>query len=485
MRNSLIPILILVSIFEVQAQTNEEYQERLERIEDLTETIERYCLSGHEVSGDANLEAGISGLKKVLTDGLSGSLSAEGAAREARGAVGILEDKIKHKENAGIRKCMQPHLEKIVNYLLVEEAAGDEGQCWDIKLKHPKRFPYYLKNTIAVTRGFYWFYIDINNRCSSTLYASVTFKPDLPERDMPIIDYLKSAERISPKAGERLDKTIDPRIRILGRFERSFTLKVHWDVKDDKQNLLDQGSVDIQVLPRNQFVWGLRNADGQPVDKEILLASLAAWAQGQQKQVVETSNRVLDAVIDRLDAAPAEVARSWMAAVHDDLFGGERGIKVLRTAKRFPPRRPRPIRSPGEILKLRRSDPLEAALLISAVSSGFLWDYGFDMIMVVAPDPERSRRQNVLLAWAESGTGNWSAIRTDAVGREAFEDNLEGTTAAFNRLLQSSRTLAEGLDALDAAYGDCDDVAILDEREGVYTLDFLRAKECGIGGLPF
>lgn len=485
MRHLLIPILILATSPEASVLSDEE-EARLERVEYVTAQIERYCLSGREVSGDANLEAGISGLKKILTDGLSGSLTAEGAAREARGAIGILEDKVKHKENAGIRRCMEPYLEKIVNYLLVEEPTDDEGQCWDITLKHPRQFPYYLKSSIAVTKDFYWFYVDIDNRCSSTLYAGVTFEPDLPERDLPAIEYLESAERISPKAGERLDKTIDPRISFLGKLERPFPLKVHWHVKDDKQNLLDQGSVDIQVLPRNYFVWGLINADGQPVDKEILLASLAAWPQSQQKTVIDTANRVLDAIAEELDASPPEVARSWMAAVHDDLFGGERGIRVLGTAKRFPPLgRSRHIHSPGEVLERGRSDPLEAALLISAVGSKIIWDFGFDLILVIAPDPGRKGRQNVLLAWSESGIQEWSAIRTGVVGREAFEDNLSATTAAFNHLLESNGTVAEGLKALDAAYGDCGNVVVLDEKGGVYVLDFLRAKACGIGGLPF
>jgi len=468
------------------AQTDDEYAIRLERVKASTEYLERYCLSGYEVSGDASVKAGISGLKKLLTDGLAGSLSAKGVARDARGAVGILEDNVKHKENASIRKCMKPYLDTVVNFLLVEQQVGDDGQCWDIDIKHPKQFPYYLKHSIAATEDFYWFSVDIDNRCSSTLYAGVTFKPVLPDRDLPAIEFLTSPDQISPKAGQHLYKTIDPRIRFLGKFEEPFLLKVHWSVKDDKESLLDWGSVNIQVLPRNEFVWGLLNAHGKPVAKKVLLASLAAWPQSHQKIVTDAARRALDTIKELLDASPSEVARAWMAAVLHELFGGKRGIMVLPTAKRFPSQdRSRAIHAPSEVLERGRSDPLEAALLIAAVSRDLLSESGIDQILVVAPDPERKGRQNVLLAWSESEKQDWSAIRAGVVGRTAFEDNLTAATAAFKHLLSSNARLAEGLQSLNAPYGDCSNVVVLDESGGVYALDFQRAKDCGIGALPF
>lgn len=485
MRYLLAPALMLGLVLPAQAQTGEDFETRLERVEDITGVLERACLSGHEVSGKASLDAGISGLKKILTDGLSGNLSAEAAARDARGAIGILKDEVKLDENAAIRRCMAPFLEKIVNYLLVEDQAGDAGQCWDITVKHPKRFPYYLKNSITVMKDFYWFFVDIDNRCSSTLHASVTFKPDLPEKDLPAVEYLKGAELMTLKAGERKDKTIDPRIRFLAKLDKPFPMKVDWRVKDDKDQLLGQGSVDIEVLPPNHFVWTLHNADDKAIDKEILLASLAAWPQGRPQAVSDATNRVLDAVDEHLDAEVHAFARHWMAALHSDVFGAKRAIRVLPTAKRFPPRNgSRPIRAPVEVFERKRSNPLEAALLIHAITGDIFEEYGIDQVLVVAPDPDRAGRQAVMLAWTETEAGNWSAIRTGVLGRKAFDENLATATAAFNRLLESNSIVANGLQAFYDDDGMCRSV-VLDEVGGVYAIDPLRAKRCGIAGLPF
>jgi len=87
MRYWLIPSLLLAVAVGAWAQTDDEYAIRLERVKASTEYLERYCLSGYEVSGDASVKAGISGLKKLLTDGLAGSLSAKGVARDARGDI--------------------------------------------------------------------------------------------------------------------------------------------------------------------------------------------------------------------------------------------------------------------------------------------------------------------------------------------------------------------------------------------------------------
>ena len=131
MRYLLIPALLLFTALSAQAQTGDDFKDRLEKVKQMTEVIERFCLSGHEVSGDASLDAGISGLKQVLTDGFSGNLSAEAAAREARGAINILEDKVKLDENENIRRCMTRRLDQMMDFLLIEEqSSGEKVRSW-------------------------------------------------------------------------------------------------------------------------------------------------------------------------------------------------------------------------------------------------------------------------------------------------------------------------------------------------------------------
>ena len=89
-----------------------------------------------------------------------------------------------------------------------------------------------------------------------------------------------------------------------------------------------------------------------------------------------------------------------------------------------------------------------------------------------------------MLAWTETEAGNWSAIRTGALSRKAFDENLATTTAAFNRLLDSNSIVAGGLQALYGDDGRCRGV-VLDEDGGVYAIDPLRANLCGIAGLPY
>lgn len=470
-----------------RAQDDPGFELRLERVEDITGVIERVCLSGHEVSGDASLEAGISGLKQILANGLSGSLSAEAAARNARGAVGILEDKVKLDENAAIRRCMEPYLERIVNYLLVVEESGSENQaCWEITVKHPEQFPYYLKNSISLSDRFYWFYVDIENRCASTLYASVTFKPDLPERDLPSIDYLKGAELMTLRPGERKQKTIDPRIRFLDRLERAFPMKVDWNVKDDSEALLGQGSIDIQVLPPDHFVWDLKDPDGKPIEKSFLLASLAAWPQNQPQRVQEMADAIMSSIEIDFGAPLADIAKSWMAGVHEAVFAGPDRIRVFPTARRFPPNvQSRAIRAPGDLFERGRADPLEAALLVRAVSGQFFVDLGIDQLLIIAADPERPGGQRVYLAWSGLDSGEWQAVHAGELGWKPFDANIADATAAVREMAEVD-TLSRGrLGSGGGVEASTCSGAFFDEDAGLYVIDFLRARDCGIAGLPF
>ncbi len=209
-----------------------------------------------------------------------------------------------------------------------------------------------------------------------------------------------------------------------------------------------------------------------------LQGSLAAWTlthnSAPVKQLAEELRQGLS-----LGAQPLSFARQFLARCYDGLFRGEfPKVTVNPSLSPFPPQggiaATREILAPAQILTEHRADPLEAALLVSALSQEYLVkNRGVNLVLFAVSDTEAL--PHIFLAW-HVGLRNWHALDMSSISEMDFDANFSSATEELKKLLTKRPDISKDLEH---------DGVFFRRDQSVVALDLGRAaSEFGIKSLP-
>ena len=342
-------------------------------------------------------------------------------------------------------------------------------QPYEVEVRYLKQLPRSLANVMASQESLHWIWVSAENRRAEPLHVTVQAEVSGPAIPAGLI----TADRQTIGPGKKLERSVHVAIPwAKSDFKGDEVLKVTWFVLDDKKSLLWQKDDNIPVLPREIVPWGLRSAKGEAVSLDFLVASLTAWAITPEPAIEAAAREMLKAV----EAEPDERirARRWMATASERLFAGPTAVKVHGRAAKFPPSQQEQVRTPAGVLKERRANALEAALLVAAHRMALARDLRARLTLLAVPVSAQNSAKDLLLAWSPDGR-EWEAIDLRQVGTTAFDANRTAATARARPLLEDaeiSKALAER-------------GVLVDDKRQVVALAFQRAQKFyGIRPLP-
>jgi TIR domain len=339
------------------------------------------------------------------------------------------------------------------------------SDCYSIVAKTPEVFPFSLANSPATL--FSWFHIRVENHCSHPLYLEVTFKtrrgPALVT-DEPIL--------LTVYPGQCLDKNGEPGFQFL-KDDIDDILEVNWKIRNDRGDILDQGTRSIRVQPKNVYKFNLTNATGEPLPKEFLLAELCAWAQANDAAVRKRSELLKDF---EFRGNPKNLANAWMERCYNSLFSAKSGVRILPSRGPFPPADSRIISTPDQIMEKSMADPLEGILFFCALSKKASQTLGMRMALLITADgSETPNHQRYLLAWSTE-PGVWQALDFTRAGALNFIENVKIATGQLYQVIEKKPELLASLDRSGV---------FLEKQPSLVSIDFPRAaKYYHIKGLP-
>jgi len=82
-----------------------------EKLNQMTEAVNTFCLSGHRFHLDANVNGGISIMKR------GGEIGTKVDVFKQPGAAAYLNEEIRRLADDDIRKCAEPYLKRIFDYI--------------------------------------------------------------------------------------------------------------------------------------------------------------------------------------------------------------------------------------------------------------------------------------------------------------------------------------------------------------------------------
>lgn len=284
-----------------------------------------------------------------------------------------------------------------------------------------KVLPYSLKNTLDL-QDPYWFRITVDNKKKEPVYLKGIFRVFKGPASIAMEQEQQEIGRFSPgkKGSVKLDLPLE--FLINDDFEEPVALDIGWRIEDDKACQIDSGRGKVIVLPKNMFAWDFMTpGEGETVSEEFLLASLTAWIQKPAPIVKE---QALDLI---KDIEGNDLERQWLKQCYD-LLGTKQFISTMES---FPPAKGKrqAILTPSQILEGARPYPLEAALLIGALTKAVANQIRVRLILFI---PDR-QKPNFLLAWQDSY--GWHALDVALASSKSFEENESQTSSQLNKLL--------------------------------------------------
>jgi hypothetical protein len=322
--------------------------------------------------------------------------------------------------------------------------------------------PRSLANVMALQKPLHWLWVGAENRRADPLHYSIE-----AEISGPVISAgLIVADKQTVAPGGKLEHSIHVPIPMAkSDFKGDEILRVTWYVKDGP-HLLWQKTTNIPVLPREVVPWGLLSAKGEPVSRELLVASLTAWVITPDPAIDERARAMLKIAGTEPDERVR--ARRFMAAAYEHLFAGPTPVRVNDRALRFPPRTDEAVKTPAGALKDRRATALEAALLLAAHRRALdRGDLRARVALLATPvSPQDLASKDFLLAWSLGGR-EWEAVDLRRAGTTAFEANRTAATERARPLLDDA-TLGKAL---------VERGVFIDDEHQVIALAFRRAEE--------
>ncbi len=333
--------------------------------------------------------------------------------------------------------------------------------CLEVEFRHPQRLPLNLFHRIPDRDNHfpYWFKVEAENRCDEDLTIEIEFKR-YKGPFMIKTGRSRFSDTLPPGS---YSKRIDPPI-VISNYDSREPMVINWYVRDDRDTVLDSGNSELEVLPRSTIAWDLENADEEPVSREYLLASLAAWTG--------TPDPELDAMAQSCrQAADGFESVFQLRDCYRRLFVEENPVFFSKSPLRFPDDGRQTVLSPPEVLEKRQASQLEAAILLAAVGR----QLGPRFRLIGRSGAEGGGElKSFLLAMQTTPAADWQAVDLGRAAGSELEENLLAATEELDRLRQHQPQIFQGL-----------------ENKGVYldnhfvAIDFRRADHhFEIGRLP-
>jgi len=346
--------------------------------------------------------------------------------------------------------------------------------------------PYYLKNNVGLeTRDnpLYWFKFWVQNRTNADLEVRITFQ--LHERaDVPVVVRHPDDNVFTiPKSKDDAwwpSPPVEPRFEFTAEEVKDTVLNVNVEILSwDRKTSYYANPARIKILSKNKFTWDIRTPEGGMVSRDFLAASLTAWVFSEESAVRKRTGEILSR-FRTSDGAPKVVDR-WFEACFENLFKGVERIDVdaETEGRKLFQRDIVEIRPTGQVLAQREASPLEAALLIGALSRQAVLQSGnvknvmgkeeLRVVLFSLPEDE------TILAWSFK-KGDWEGISmNDAPGGD-YRLNKEKTRIRLEKLMRMEPGLVDALSSKGV---------FVDKRKRLLAVDLKKAKrDYGIQGLP-
>jgi hypothetical protein len=320
----------------------------------------------------------------------------------------------------------------------------------DVKMVYPKVYPVRFQRYDPPYPK--WFQITVQNLRDESLIVRVFFKVN----EGPAKLYNKESAGWTLGARERRSENVRPVIELEQTFSRgNDKLTLICDVVDHKDNSVWTGTANIDLLPDNVIDWQITTPDGKKVPLEFLVAFLTTWTVAETPSRVKTYAEKLRDLHPRVDEAS-----TWFAHAYARLF---QEIQVSDGPMVFPAEGRQTIQTPDQVLTKRNANPLEAALLLGALSR-IAFDNKVRVVLFAIPDSESETVQKrILLSW--SSMQGWHAVSLAEANKYSFEENEKEFSPRLVELLTKHPDI---LTALDRG-------VFLREAPSVIALDFVRA----------
>jgi len=262
--------------------------------------------------------------------------------------------------------------------------------------------PWALKPMVASNPSLYWLLLHVENQGDRPAHLDVKCEV-LNEPPVAACATLPWSISLSP--GETKDEKIDPRLRFLNDAgpDTAIDLQLTWRVTDDRGIEVEGGrqTVTIKIPPRNAFFWDLKDAAGREIPKEFLVASLAAWTRTVERNpIYEEGKRLRDGCASMT---------AFLDRVYSELLRNADRLAISPGVPPLPPMNASvELKTPREVLDLKRANPVEAALLVAALAQEPAEWYGMRLAGAsVRRAPGSDPR--ILILWTDPA-GRWNAV---------------------------------------------------------------------------
>jgi hypothetical protein len=333
------------------------------------------------------------------------------------------------------------------------------SRLWEIDAKAMPQVPHGLLSSMA-SEGFPIVMVTtVSNGMRKPLEVDLELKflsdflraPGDPNRPL-------GTQRVAPGKPARLTfKEQFPFLR--DRFDQPAEIRIQWvarnheDAKDDRFSNV----IVIRLLPTNTVDWDLRSVTDDPVSREFLVASLAAWTLSPPSAVAAKAKTWLDK-LDGQDAALR--TEKWFELAWDGLFHGAGALPVDLYPRPFPSSGQEVVRTPGEVLREPPANQLEAALLLATLKLAAALPDRLVLVAHGAPGQTAS----FLLAW--ESRGRWRAL------------DMRHTALRFDENERAASSLMAPLAADPALLRALNGKGVfLDAARGLSALDFRKARD--------
>ena len=351
----------------------------------------------------------------------------------------------------------------VVLHLRPEKANGDGPEhleCLEINFLSPNKMPHYLLKSIGTENFPYWLKIKGRNNCDKDKIMSLRFETG-GNINMP-----PKGEPFTLKKQQPFNRIFRPEFTLAK--PNTENLKIMWSIEDEVQRKVAADTINAEIVPPYTIAWDLEkpkeDGDREPVAKEYLLASLAAWTLRPPPVVVKHGDKCRTSP----EGGPILTKTTAIKSCYKHLFSGGTKVDIIKNSIKFPDGKEQKIRPHRQILKDKWATPLEAALLFAAVLGAGQIPGDPDYLMMVVPvDPgESSKLKTVFLMW-EKTPGQWQAIDLMHANKP-FEGNVLDASDKASTILKGNseiKTIAN------------EGVAGFNKDESIAVVNFRRARE--------
>ncbi|MGI9102248.1 MAG: hypothetical protein ACR2IF_07360 [Terriglobales bacterium] len=322
---------------------------------------------------------------------------------------------------------------------------------------------YYLDEGLGKDQSLHWFRASMRNKSRNRITLAVLFTLDPLDCEFVQMKEGSNPTQIELAGRQQQQVDISPALIWLNKDSlNSCYLKVTYSIKDDRGDKPHPtGLGNIQILPRHRIKWDLSNVERKPVSKDFVLATLSAWPQSREGNIISRATQI------RQRHTAAASPEQWVKLCYDDLFMGNKAVSVAPTATSYPFEEETTLRAPGQVLSDGHAEPLEAALLMAAVLRNLI-PHQVTFSLFVLPGERNPGAPAILVAWTPAGRDSPNAVDLNLAGSTAFSENLQKSSELLKRTLTNDPELLKRLALQGVSFGQ--------GRTSISAIDFERAR---------